>query len=208
MADGSAWLLPAPEMMTVTMDDSDSRSVGAAIPRNRPGRSAAAPPPAQPGPGAAFSAFYRQFVPTLVAFLVWQGARPPDATDIAQDTMIKAYQRWSEIHQPQSWTRRVASRALVRRIASVEDFVDDPPEHSSLLPTLTSVEAWEQRHEVLRLLDRLPPRQRQVLAWALDGYTPAEIADELEITPEAVRANLMKARRALAEYLGTTEDER
>jgi len=102
----------------------------------------------------------------------------------------------------------VASRALVRRIASVaEDPVDDPPEHSSLLPTLTNVEAWEQRHEVLRLLDRLPPRQRQVLAWALDGHTPAEIANELEITPEAVRANLMKARRALAEHLGTTGDE-
>ncbi len=32
---------------------------------------------------AAFSAFYRECVPTLVAFLVWQGAHLPDATDIA-----------------------------------------------------------------------------------------------------------------------------
>lgn len=165
------------------------------------------------GPGrpadADFSAFYRRFVPTLVAFLVWQGARLPAAADITQDTMIKAYQRWSEIHHPESWARRVASRALVRRIASVaEDPIGDSPEHSSLLPSLTNVEMWEQRCEVLRLLDRLPPRQRQVMAWTLDGYPPAEIADELEITPEAVRANLMKARRALAEYLGTTGDER
>jgi RNA polymerase sigma factor (sigma-70 family) len=195
--------------MTATMDDRDSRSAGTAIPRDPPGRSAAVPSAAQPDAGAAFGAFYRRFVPTLVAFLVWQGARLPDAADIAQDTMIKAYQRWSEIDHPESWARRVASRALVRHIASiVEDSVNDLPEHSSLLPTLTSVEAWEQRHEVLRLLDRLPPRQRQVLAWALDGYTPAEIADELEIAPDAARANLMKARRALAEYLSTTGDER
>lgn len=158
---------------------------------------------------ADFSAFYRRFAPTLAAFLVWQGARLPAAADITQDIMMKAYQRWSEIHHPESWARRVASRALVRRIASVaEDPVDDPPEHSSLLPPLTNVEMWEQGREVLRLVDRLPPRQRQVMAWTLDGYTPAEIADELEITPEAVRANLMKARRALAECLGTTGDER
>jgi RNA polymerase sigma factor (sigma-70 family) len=190
------------------MDDRDSRPTGAAIPRDPPADQPQHPPPAQPDTGAAFSAFYRQFVPTLVAFLVWQGARLPDAADITQDTMIKTYQRWSEIHHPESWARRVASRALVRRIASIaEDPVDDPPEHSSLLPTLTNVEAWEQRHEVLRLLDRLPPRQRQVLAWTLDGHTPAAIATELEITPEAVRANLMKARRALAEHLGTAEDE-
>lgn len=195
--------------MTAAMDDHDSRPAGAAIPRDPPGGSAVAPALVQPDTDTAFSAFYRRFVPTLVAFLVWQGGRLPDAADITQETMIKAYQRWSEIRHPESWARRVASRELVRRTASVEeDLVNDPSEHSSLLPTLTSVEAWEQRHEVLRLLDRLPPRQRQVLAWTLDGYTPAEIADELKITPEAVRANLMKARRALAEHLGTTEDER
>lgn len=186
------------------MDDRDSRPAGSAIPRDPPGGSAVAPALVQSDTDAAFSAFYRRFVPTLVAFLVWQGGRLPDAVDITQETMIKLYQRWSEIRHPESWARRVASRELVRRTASVEeDLVDDPPERSSLLPALTSVEAWEQRHEVLCLLDGLPPRQRQVLAWTLDGYTPAEIADELKITPEAVRANLMKARRALAEHLGT-----
>jgi RNA polymerase sigma factor (sigma-70 family) len=158
---------------------------------------------------AAFSEFYRKFVPTLVAFLVWQGARLPDATDIAQDTMIKAYQRWSEIRQPQAWARTVASRALASRMASSkEDPVDHLPESSTLLATSFDVEAWERRHEVLRALDRLPPRQRQVMAWTLDGYTPGEIAEELRISPEAVRANLMKARRSLVVHLNTPQDER
>ncbi len=180
-------------------------------PRDPPDRPAVAPPPVRPDPpdddDAAFSAFYRRFVPRLVAFLVWQGARLPDAADIAQDTMIKLYRRWSEIHEPEAWARRVASRALARHIASIrEDPCDDPPVHSSLLPPLTNVEAWDQRHEVLRLLALLPPRQQQVLAWTLDGYTPAGIAEELGITAEAVRANLMKARRALAKHLRRTED--
>jgi RNA polymerase sigma factor (sigma-70 family) len=99
---------------------------------------------------------------------------------------------------------------LVRLIACVEkqDLVGEAPERSALLAPLTNVEAWEQRHDVLRVLDYLPPRQRQVMAWALDGYTSLEIADELKITAEAVRASLKKARRTLAEHARPgTDDE-
>jgi RNA polymerase sigma-70 factor (ECF subfamily) len=70
------------------------------------------------------------------------------------------------------------------------------------LPTVTNVEAWEQQHEVLRLLKHLPPRQRQVLAWTFDGYTPSEIAEELAINSEAVRSSLKLARRTLAAAIG------
>lgn len=159
---------------------------------------------------AAFSAFYRRFVPTLVGFLLWQGARLPDATDIAQVAMSKAYRCWSTIREPEAWARRVASRELARHIANVEpeDPVGEIPEHSSLLRSLTNVSAWEQQYEVLRLLDLLPPRQRQVMAWTLDGYAPAEIAEELNITSEAVRSNLWKARKTLAQHLGVTGEER
>lgn len=160
------------------------------------------------GDGSGFCEFYREFLPDLVAFLMWQGARLADAAEVAQDTMTKAYQRWSEIDSPKAWARTVASRAWVRRIASnKEDLVEDVPELSTLLPSSIDAERWEQQHEVLRVLDRLPPRQREVMAWTFEGYTPAEIAVELKITAEAVRANLKKARRALAKYLSGTEDE-
>jgi RNA polymerase sigma-70 factor (ECF subfamily) len=39
------------------------------------------------------------------------------------------------------------------------------------------------------------------MAWTLDGYTPAQIAEELQITAEATRSSLKKARRTLATYL-------
>lgn len=192
------------------MDDREAPSAEAAVSRKPSQMAPSAQSSVHPDEVAAFSEFYRGFVPTLVAFLLWQGARLPDATDIAQETMIKLYQRWSEIDQPQAWARTVASRALVRRISSTEeDPVDHLPEHSSLLPPSIDVEMWEQRHEVLRVLDRLPWRQRQVMAWTFHGYTRTEIATELQITAEAVRASLMKARRALAVYLRRPEgDER
>jgi len=141
----------------------------------------------------------------LVAFLTWQGARLTDAADLAQETMALAYQHWHTIQQPKQWARRVASRAFWRRIASIEEtLVDQLPDGMPLVPPQTDVAAFEQRHEVLRLLALLPPRQRQVMAWTFDGYSPSEIAEELQITPETVRSNLRKARRALAAHLKDT----
>jgi RNA polymerase sigma factor (sigma-70 family) len=158
-------------------------------------------PPSQVPEVDGYSEFYRQVVPSLVAFLIWQGARLPEAADVAQETMIQAYRYWSTIEHPQAWVRRVASRILARRIATVEEPVERIGEWTALLPAPTNITAWEQRHEVLRALRHLPPRQRQVMAWTLDGYKPSEIAQELRITPETVRSNLKKARRALAAYL-------
>jgi RNA polymerase sigma factor (sigma-70 family) len=152
-------------------------------------------------PAEEFSEFYRRFVPTLVAFLRWQGVPLRDAADVAQETMIEAYRLWSTIEHPQAWARRVASRMWARRLAAaVEEPVANPPDRLGLL-AITDVAAWEQRHEVLRILDQLPARQRQVLAWRLDGYQPAEIAAELRMTADAVRSSLLKARRAVARQL-------
>ncbi|GAB2965648.1 RNA polymerase sigma factor [Saccharothrix stipae] len=150
---------------------------------------------------AEFSAYYRADLARLVAFLLWQGARLADAADIAQDTMAKAYAAWPTIGRPAAWTRTVASRERARRMAELDVPMARVPEPSAVLRSATDVEAWEQRQDVLRLLDLLPGRQRQVMAWTLDGFTPAEIAGQLRIEPAAVRASLKKARRRLAELL-------
>ncbi|RCH59585.1 sigma-70 family RNA polymerase sigma factor [Streptomyces sp. SDr-06] len=154
-----------------------------------------------------FSAFYRSTIDKLVGFLIHQGASLPVAADIAQDAMTTAYRRWEEIKQPSAWLHTVASRALARRIADVrEDAFDQVPEPTALLPHPEALAEWEEHQEILRVLRGLPPRQRQVLAWTLSGYSPAEIAEELHIAPEAVRASLKKARRTAAALVSGGED--
>lgn len=156
----------------------------------------------------AFSAFYREYLPSLVAFLMYQGASLRDASDLAQDAMVAAFQSWSKIEYPKAWTRRVAARALVRKIADTEEPREQIPEPIILLDD-RSLSDWEENHDIVRLIRQLPPRQRQVLAWTLDGYKPAEIVVELSLSSESVRASLRKARRAitrnLAEADGITE---
>jgi RNA polymerase sigma factor (sigma-70 family) len=150
-----------------------------------------------------FRVFYRKTTKQLVAFLILQGAPLHDAAVIAQDTMTLAYRRWDTIDHPRAWSYRVASRALVRKLSTVHE----EPVAEPLNPLLraTEVEHWEQHQDVARMLARLPGRQRQVMAWTLSEYTPAEIATELRMTPEAVRASLYQARRTLRAYLAGEE---
>jgi RNA polymerase sigma factor (sigma-70 family) len=158
---------------------------------------------------AEFESFYKQSVPRLMAFLRWQGAAIPDAVDCVQETMIKVYRNWSTIDHHHAWCRRVASRFYARQLASVEKPIADPEtEGWPLLTPNTDLEAFEQRHHILVLLEQLPLRQRQVMAWTYDGCEDAEIAEELKITPEAVRSSRKKARAKLKKLLTETEEGR
>jgi RNA polymerase sigma factor (sigma-70 family) len=64
-----------------------------------------------------------------------------------------------------------------------------------------NVEIKEQTRFVLQVLRSLPPQQRAVMAWTIDGFTPAEIAEQLECDPAAVRKNLQRARESLKRTL-------
>ncbi|GAA5079777.1 sigma-70 family RNA polymerase sigma factor [Nocardia iowensis] len=157
---------------------------------------------------AAFSAFYRQIVPRLVAFLEGHGACRPDAVEIAQDTLEKAWRSWSVIEHPRTWSYTVAGREYARRMSKLEeDSVAEVPERTALLRSDSEFDAAERRHDLARIVPTLPSRQRQVMAWTLEGYEPREIAEILQITPEAARSNLKKARRTVAIYLDDSSEE-
>jgi RNA polymerase sigma factor (sigma-70 family) len=154
---------------------------------------------------AEFTAFYRAAAPRLMAFLIWQGAPFPDAADCVQEALTQAYRQWSTLHHPHAWCRLVASRRYARHLATVREHpVEDLdlPAGAPLLPSDVGIDDVEHRHTALALLTHLPPRQRQVMAWTYDGATPSEIAEALQISTEAVRSNLHKARTTLRGLTG------
>lgn len=156
------------------------------------------PPTAKPDRTAAFSAFYKQEMPSLVAFLMAMGSSLHDAKDAAQEAMRLAYSAWSTINSPRAWTRTVASREYFRRVLDCrEEPADELPEMPDRDSVDEAVMVGQEQLRVLELLRELPLRQRQVMAWTLDRFRPKEIADLLEITPNDVRVNLHKARQAL-----------
>ncbi|MFG2825044.1 RNA polymerase sigma factor [Kitasatospora sp. NPDC048365] len=193
------------------MTDNESAEAGTSSPLSAPSGVGGPRTPAdvEESTQGAFGAFYRSFMPKLVGFLMYQGAQGQLAADLAQETMITAHRKWREIRAPEAWTRRVASRALVRHLSRVEeDLVDEVPDGVSvLLPRPDELAELEGRHVFLEVMRALPPRQRQVLAWTVSGYSPSEIAEELQIKPDAVRGNLQKARRAAARRINAVEED-
>jgi RNA polymerase sigma factor (sigma-70 family) len=169
---------------------------------NTPGMASPAP-----GGGHEFARFYRDHISRLAAYLVYQGAAAHLAADIAQDAMITTYQRWPEIKSPKTYTWTVAYRAFIRHaLNDLEQPADEVPEPAALLPRPGEAEAWVQEQHIIHVLRALPPRQRQVLALTIDGWTPAEIAELLGLKPAAVRSNLKKARRSADEHRRTREE--
>ncbi len=161
-----------------------------------------------PDPGTAdFTGCYTREMPGLVWFVMSLGATAEVAADVAQSAFTDAFPVWPTIRHPRAWLRRVAERGYYRR-GFRETLVESPPDRPGPLPTASAVELRDEARAVLEALATLPPRQRQVMAWCIDGYGPAEIARELGADPAAVRQNLAKARKNLKQLLALTGSSR
>ncbi len=147
-----------------------------------------------------FAKFYMGEMPKLVAFTMRLGADLSEANDIAQQAFVNAYPKWLEIAHPGAYLRTIASRDFIRRNYSTirETPVAELPD-TAAMPDLSvsKVEFRDQEVRVFQAIKALPSRQRQVIAWTLDGFTPAEISRILDIPAGAVRGSLLKARREL-----------
>jgi RNA polymerase sigma-70 factor (ECF subfamily) len=145
-----------------------------------------------------FSAFYKDFMPRLVRFLILDGAPPALAAELAQEVMVALWRTWDTVQSPKAWARTAASRAWIRYRTHLPELPAEIPE--SLLISSQEAADIETRHDLLRLLRLLTPRERQVAARTYDGDTPAEIAAELQITEATVRSLQRNARRTMAKH--------
>ena len=146
---------------------------------------------------AEFVIFYAAEHDPLVKFLLRHGIKYHDAADAAQTAFVEALLQWENMRSPRAWLRRVATRSVRRlREFPVEDI---PVRDQPLLPN--NIEINEQTRRVTSAIAQLPPLQRAVMAWTFDGFSPAEIAEELGCAQEAVRQNLHRAREALKRIL-------
>ena len=172
------------------------------------GRDIGAEPPTIPPVIEPFERFYRREYPRLLV-LARALTGTAAAEDVAQESMIVAYRRWSSIalldspagyvrgiclHQATSVTRRLgAERRALQRYAGRPTARLEP-----LAPD--SERFWAE-------VRRLPRRQAQatVLFYALD-LPVADIAATLGCAEGSVKSHLARARSALALRLADTEE--
>jgi RNA polymerase sigma factor (sigma-70 family) len=154
-----------------------------------------------------FAEFFRAEHKKLIRFVMANGADSDQAAEIAQVTFVKAFECWNVIRTPRAWIRRVAvneltaARQAARRETPQATLPDSPVPGSATL----AVELSEEACQVLAALQALPPRQRQVMAWIIDGFGATEIARELAVSPESVRQSYAKARKNLGRLYGRSK---
>jgi RNA polymerase sigma factor (sigma-70 family) len=156
-----------------------------------------------------FDGWYATITPRLVASLTLMCGDRDTAADAVAEALSRALERWDRVRvmdAPEGWVYRVAvnvwkrrqrrasmGAALHRRAATGGDGTD---RHDGL-PV-----------EVRDLLDRLPPREREVVVLRLVlGLSQAETARLLGIAEGSVGSALHDARRRLQATIRSIDDD-
>jgi RNA polymerase sigma-70 factor, ECF subfamily len=168
---------------------------------------------AEAGAGAAIAALVDEYAGTLyrVAYSVLRNAA--DAEDAVQETYLRVLrhrEELGEIRDHRVWLVRIVWNVVLdrKRRAKTRPETDDIADLARMLPAdgLSAEErvASAQHHErVLRAVEELPEKERQVLALsAFEDLSSVEIAQILGTTESTVRSRLFRARNLMAGLLG------
>lgn len=163
--------------------------------------------------GAAFEERVREHVPRLFG-LAWRLTRStPDAEELVQETLLRAYTRREQflgLDAPGPWLARVCQNLWVdrwRRLGALRDSESmDDDRHAPGREPATSDQQLLDSVDVAMLMDTcatLPEHHRLViLLHDGAGYTMEEIAELLEVPVGTTKSRLHRAREALRRKLG------
>lgn len=170
------------------------------------------------GDEAAFESLVRQYQEQLARFAQRLVGDADDASDVAQETFIRAFERIHEFRGGSSlytWLYRIAynqSISLLRR-RKVRRFLrlDDDTEHSDAIQLQlvdgTDVAVETEQRQLVGLVEQaiaeLPPRQRGIFVMRhYEGLSLAEIARVVGRSEGAIRAGYFHAVRKLRDAAG------
>lgn len=158
---------------------------------------------------------YREVWDDLVRFLdrkVWD---PERASDLAQETFVRALQADPIPNDPRAWLFTVAgnlakdeARMAIRRRQKLKLIQAEAEDSDPAARPDAEFEASDRRAAVRQALESLSERDRDALLLCDAGLSYAEIAEATGLSPGAVGTTLSRARRKLAAaYEAATGDE-
>ena len=167
---------------------------------------------ARQGNEAAFDAIARAHTGSLLTLVRRLGASVQDAEDVVQETWLAAHRALPTFRGEaplKSWLSRIAVHAYYdlvragRRVArrfGLQSLERDPASAVATPPADAASREAEAR--IAGAIAALPPRQRETLRLRVDEQLSyRDIAARLGVSVDAVRINLIEARRKLAARL-------
>jgi RNA polymerase sigma-70 factor (ECF subfamily) len=152
-----------------------------------------------------FDAFFEVEFPRLVAFVFVLTGDGGVAEELAQESMLRAFQRWDRVggyDRPGAWVRRVAANlaSSARRRRRAESAALDRLTSTDTTPSV-GVDASDER--LWGLVRGLPRRQREaVTLFYLEDWSVRDIATVLGCAEATARVHLHRGRQRLAHELG------
>jgi RNA polymerase sigma-70 factor (ECF subfamily) len=149
-------------------------------------------------------ALFDRVYPPLFRYCHRLTGDPDAADDAAQEAFVRLVDRGPRGEETglRVWLFRVATNLIRdgartgetrRRILS-----GFPPQEASTTPLL-NLERAEEVREVRLALDKVPPRDREVLLMRQEGFSYREIAVAVEVSPTSVGTLLSRALKRFAE---------
>jgi RNA polymerase sigma factor (sigma-70 family) len=130
------------------------------------------------------------------------------AQDAAQEAFIAAYQNLDRLQEPKAfpgWLRRIVftqCNRLTRGRREREQSLDTVQLPSSQLTPLAVLEAQEMKEQIQAAIQALPKSQRMAtVLYYINGYSQSEVAEFLEVSVDAVKKRLQRAREQLQERM-------
>lgn len=128
-----------------------------------------------------------------------------DAEDVAQEALARAHVRWRALaERPEGWVVRVAANLAIDRTRRRRRALP-----TAVVPVGTADPATAERLDLVRALDRLPRRQRQVVVLRyLADRSELDVARELGCSVGTVKSSAARGLQALRRRLeGDVEGE-
>jgi RNA polymerase sigma-70 factor (ECF subfamily) len=140
-------------------------------------------------------------------------ADPDRASELAQDILVAVWRAWPAFRGQCSERTYVARIAQYRIATHVSRAMREPPRAPlppDLVDGMPTPEAMairsDERARLTNLVRELPVALREVAVLLLEGFTPAEIADTLGITSNAVSIRGTRARDLLRAGLEKSDE--
>jgi RNA polymerase sigma-70 factor (ECF subfamily) len=163
---------------------------------------------ASAGDAEAFRLLVRRFHETIYRWALGSTGDRDDADDVTQQVLLRIHSSLATLRDAghlRTWLFRVTHNTALelhrvrgRRAAALDrELLLTPGERVALDP-VDRIDLEQTVTLVQHYFEELPDRQRQIFDLAdFQGFTPAEIAEMLDMEQVTVRANLCKARRAI-----------
>lgn len=154
---------------------------------------------------ADYDALFRDVYPSLFRYLERMTGDTDAAEDIAQESFVRLLGRNMPEHEARLWLFTVATNLFrdgTRTVRRRERLLTARPWTPSPLPAPDeTLERGQKVQGVREALEKIPPRDRQMLLMREEGFKYDEIARAASVAPGSVGTLLARAtRRFLAVY--------